>query len=336
MLALSAAPLPAGFIGWTYSVASDGLSSQISRTTNGGTNWSVQENASGHLQSLAFSDTLHGWAGINGSSSLLHTTDGGVSWTSVSTGVGTVGFLGISALDAQNVWAIGFGSALAHTSNGGATWSAQSPQPNGNGNFYSVQFLNSLDGWLVGDKAIQHSTDGGQTWNVQLSSTSFHGLFFDDLSNGWAIGANNALFHTSNGGAAWAFQSTGLTATANLEGIFFTSPNIGWLVTAGGQILHTTNGGANWATQFTGANALLGVSFVDSLNGWAVGLNSTVLHTADGGASWNPQSPGTVDPFIDAVVFPASAVPEPTSLLLMGLGIVIGGLTYVGRAHRRS
>jgi hypothetical protein len=72
---------------------------------------------------------------------------------------------------------------------------------------------------------------------------------------------------------------------------------------------------------------LFGVSFTDASTGWAVGFGGTILHTDDGGLTWTPQDSGTTDNlhgvvFLPAVAVPeAPAVPEPSSLMLLGAGI---------------
>jgi photosystem II stability/assembly factor-like uncharacterized protein len=71
-----------------------------------------------------------------------------------------------------------------------------------------------------------------------------------------------------------------------------------------------------------------GVDFVDTLNGWAVGDAGTIRHTSDGGATWTGQTSGTGVPLLGvAFVVTPQAVPEPGSVLLLGLG-VLGLLGY--------
>src|SRR5579864_1660032 len=88
--------------------------------------------------------------------------------------------------------------------------------------------------------------------------------------NGWVVGDNGTILHTSDGGATWRPQASGMSDA--LFGVSFVDTNNGWAVGEPAAILHTSNGGATWSHQTSGtANNLLGVSFVDANNGWAVG-----------------------------------------------------------------
>jgi photosystem II stability/assembly factor-like uncharacterized protein len=77
------------------------------------------------------------------------------------------------------------------------------------------------------------------------------------------------------------------------------------------------------------------VSFTDASNGWAVGSGGTIVHTSDGGLTWTPQNSGTSSG-LSSVVFlaQASAVPEPSSLALLGAGF--GALVAWRRGRGRS
>ena len=49
---------------------------------------------------------------------------------------------------------------------------------------------------------ILRTTDGGTTWITQLSGTTegLRSVSFTDANNGWAVGDNGNILHTTNGG----------------------------------------------------------------------------------------------------------------------------------------
>jgi len=116
-------------------------------------------------------------------------------------------------------------------------------------------------------------------------------IVFDDVDHGWAVGDHGVIVRTTDGGASWSLQDSGVLVT--LRDVWFADGVNGWAVGDFGTILRTTNGGASWVRQISGTTEnLMGVSFADAPNGWAVGGGGTVLHTTNGGTTWTPQTSG--------------------------------------------
>ncbi len=115
-------------------------------------------------------------------------------------------------------------------------------------------------------------------------------VHFTDSNNGWAVGTQGTILHTSNGGDSWARQTSGVSE--NLFSVHFTDSRNGWAVGKLGTILHTSNGGTTWAEQTSGVSStdLHSVHFTDSSNGWIVGTSGTILHTINGGDDWDKQT----------------------------------------------
>jgi photosystem II stability/assembly factor-like uncharacterized protein len=133
--------------------------------------------------------------------------------------------------------------------------------------------------------------DAPGVWSAQDSRTAVTLLDVDfvDSSNGWAVGHNGTVLHTSDGGSSWEAQDSG--TTVNLNSVTFTGLTQGWAVGQLGVIIHTSDGGLTWAAQGVDValqHNLVSVSFVDDRNGWALTeRGGTILSTRDGGENWS-------------------------------------------------
>jgi len=98
---------------------------------------------------------------------------------------------------------------ILNTTNGGANWSSQTIGTNG---LNAVAFVNTNDGWAVGQLGtILVTTNGGTSWSPQTSGTtaSLDGVAFADVNDGWAVGSTGTILVTTNGGATWSPQTSG-------------------------------------------------------------------------------------------------------------------------------
>jgi photosystem II stability/assembly factor-like uncharacterized protein len=127
-------------------------------------------------------------------------------------------------------------------------------------------------------------------------------ISFTDEYNGWIVGADGIILHTTDGGTTWLPQTSEITG--ELKGVCFIDANTGWAVgildptnNNPGIILHTENAGETWEQQLVlDYQFLSGVTFVDANNGWVVGgqddwldFGYTILQTTDGGTNWTTQ-----------------------------------------------
>ena len=58
--------------------------------------------------------------------------------------------------------------------------------------------------------------------NPDTQNRSLYSVFFLDSDNGWAVGNGGIILQTTNGGTTWTIEGAGLT-TAFLRGVHFTS-----------------------------------------------------------------------------------------------------------------
>jgi photosystem II stability/assembly factor-like uncharacterized protein len=103
------------------------------------------------------------------------------------------------------------------------------------------------------------------------------------------VGTQGTILHTTNGGADWSPQTSGVSSTLNQ--VFFVNSNVGWAVGSSGVIINTVDGGLNWGRQTSNSTrSLNNLHFTDANNGWVVGSSGTILKTTNGGTTWEPQN----------------------------------------------
>ena len=129
------------------------------------------------------------------------------------------------------------------------------------------------------------------TWTTQTSpiTTTLNDVFFIDNSNGWAVGNNGVIIHTTNGGQLWTVQQSGVTG--NLSAVFFVDANNGYAV--GGSTgltkpaIKTTDGGTTWTNMTVGNPSFpyVDVAFSSVNHGLIVSWDS-IYATSDAGATW--------------------------------------------------
>ncbi|MBW8889962.1 MAG: hypothetical protein JF616_19575 [Fibrobacteres bacterium] len=265
-----------------YAVGDTGI---ILKTFDGGDSWSMISTAvtTEWLHDARFLDSATGIAvgGINlGTDIILKTGDGGRTWSSYSLPK-LGGFLSIAFATPRIAVAAGLGGSMARTRDGGDTWEDISTSMND----YraAIVFPSAAIGFTAG-AGICKSTDSGATWIHQSVPTreTLYSIFFPDTLNGFAVGDNGTILHTSNGGALWEIQTSGLTWALN--SVWFSTPEKGFA--AGGPILKTLDGGKHWDSIPNAAvDGLSSIRFLDSKIGFALGSDD-ILETQDGGETW--------------------------------------------------
>jgi len=291
--------------GWA--IGNEGI---VLHTEDEGNNWDGQSfDPNDYLNGVFFIDSNQGWiAGGPGAGTgiIYNTVNGGVNWEVLYSDTvnlpAPIYFNDVCFTDINNGWVTGYGSyfmagsygIIMHTVDGGETWDYQENPAD----YYvsSVQFLDSLRGWVVGGdihpstghpRCMILSTDnGGSTWTEQINTYNSYpplkDVFFTDTLNGFAAGYG-LILKTSDGGLNWD-TSYFYPGYLPLSSIYFTDQLNGWTVGYDGLILSTEDGGDTWLQQNSGTTAnLYSVFFTDQDHGWIVGDSGTILSTNNGG-----------------------------------------------------
>jgi len=226
----------------------------IVRSTDGGRTWSTRRSTRvDTLFGVDFPSARTGWVcGARGT--LLRSGDGGRSWKQVA-GAPPGDLLALDFSDARRGWVAAGDerlpdARLLYTADGGRTWSATYTAPHVL--LYGLEVLGAEVWAAGGDPAlgrgvIVHGSAAGpwaEQWGgpVRLADVAMA-----DPSRGWAVGDGGTVLRTTDGGATWAPQASGvafdLTAVTALDA--FRARAVG----DGEGILVTDDGGSTWRLQ---------------------------------------------------------------------------------------
>ncbi len=186
------------------------------------------------------------------------------------------------------------------------TWSFQ-PFPIKNFECTNIFFLNTTKGWIVGggrtSDRILGTNDGGATWKVKgtsdLSTSFISSIHVGSGQNGCAVGYNNNVWTTIDGGENWSFGEIVNGSDAyDLVSVKFSDDKTVWVVGGkydkvkggkmSGVLLKSIDGGKKWEKKdLSVSNVLNSIFFIDSNIGWISGEDGILLKTIDGGQNWS-------------------------------------------------
>ena len=221
-----------------------GFNGVILNTTNRGSSWEIQNINSGYnLYSIFFLNADTGWA-CGSQGKFLKTSDGGNTWIETTIDHPVVGIRQLNDLhfDDQNIgWIVANGFIIYYTTDGGNNWALNF----GGGAGYNIKSITRTTNhlYLCGNEIpnMIFKSDGGNVW-YHINGTDYitNSIFFIDDFQGWVVGENGNISHTSIGGDNWWSQQ--LNVGSNLNEVFFIDDTIGWAVGDNGTILHTDEG----------------------------------------------------------------------------------------------
>lgn len=245
---------------------------------------------------------------------LLYTRDGGGSWTTVPittlaaneradavfcTGTQVV----VASADSESFHVTTLTDLIAGTQ----TWQEVTSGFVATKGPTAISSLGATDNWIAGEGGYIYTSDdpaSGVTVSHagSASTADLHDIHAFDSLNVVAVGANNALLNTRNGGGSWSLV-VGPAVGVVLNTIWMRGP-LEWLVgAANGKLFYTIDGGVAWTEKtFSGSGAGQVRDLVFSTPSVGYMAHSTaapagrVLRTIDGGFSWYvlPEGSGSI------------------------------------------
>ncbi len=258
---------------------------RIFKTTDGGANWEFR--TTGISTELTTLLHLGGQTFLTSSitGSTFRSTDGGTNWSTS----GVISFSNKKMIRASNntLWAVGSTSNISRSTNNGTSWTATNLQ------YANLSGLNSIGATptnnliVVGEAGTlgigtQARTDFGNLRKGTLNN--FVDADFSNEYEGWAVGGQGTVYHTTNSGLSW--DQTLIGSGENMVSVSFANQRKG-IVIGGGSVIHrTTNGGSNWVSTSTPNQGLnRKVHFADSSNAFLL-TNTRFYKSSNGGSSW--------------------------------------------------
>lgn len=182
------------------------------------------------------------------------------------------------------------------TSNGGVNWIRQLiPFGLNPDHIYMYNSRIGFAGQFTAAPRLFKTTNSGINW-FSLNDTGFTDMYFADSLTGWM--SMGWMKKTTNGGLNWTRQTLPFGGNIITSGIrAFDNINKDTIWGVGGALLlnlqfrgillYTSNGGNNWLFQLPDTAIHIGeyyfVDFVNKRNGWAYNDNSSGIHTTTGG-----------------------------------------------------
>lgn len=113
-------------------------------------------------------------------------------------------------------------------------------------------------------------------------------IFFIDPANGWAVGMNGTIIHSTDGGKNWTIQKTGVNKT--LTSLCFTDGNRGYVTGYNKTLLSTLDGGKNWITHNISSDSSAHFYSIHSdvnNNVYFISNKGDIFNSKDSGKEWN-------------------------------------------------
>lgn len=141
--------------------------------------------------------------------------------------------------------AVGPHGVIQRSSDGGQIWQQVSSPVSSD--LVQVRFIDDRNGWIVGhDSLVMHSSDAGQSWKVQLDGRSLIKLLADYYQPLADKGDEDAARIVNETATATSTTATPGVLAAPFLDVLFDAHGNGFVVGAFGMLLHSSDNGAHW------------------------------------------------------------------------------------------
>ena len=182
----------------------------------------------------------------------------------------------------------------------------------------------------------QLRTAQGWAWqNPSPQGNPLYSIHFaPDKEIGYAVGSDNTILRTVDGGFRWVRQDIPFS-DVTFSSVFVKDKNFAYVVGARGTIYMTGDSGKEWkrvATEVKDHFSSIKFAGPDLKTGWITGTYGCILKTVDGGLTWKQQTSGTSEQLLNI------DVRDESHAVAVGLGGVVlttgdGGETWKTSDH---
>lgn len=147
--------------------------------------------------------------------------------------------------------------------------------------------------YAVGERGIiLSSSDHGDSWQ-QIKSpvdVTLTGISFASKSEGWIVGHESTILHTTDGGATWLINKYKPEEERFYMSVNFASPQVGYVLGTDGELWVTQNAGESWnltllAVEDWYQNHLFAIEKVGNAS-LVVSERGGVFYSKDGMSDW--------------------------------------------------
>ncbi|MCK9422279.1 MAG: hypothetical protein M0Q38_06760 [Bacteroidales bacterium] len=164
--------------------------------------------------------------------------------------------------------------------------------------------------WVVGDEDSTHygmilfTPDGGDTWQRQgegspaLLGVNLIDVWAVDTNTVWAVGSDNSILKTTDGGHSWThIQGPKTRTVTDLESISLVGSGDIWISGGNGTVFNSKDGGNTWTVFdaiFFHNGLMQGIHAINSnivyVTG-GIGTRGFIARTINGGQTWDSVVP---------------------------------------------
>lgn len=214
---------------------------------------------------------------VGDSGTILRTTNGGLNWNKILN-IPSKNLKSINIAQ-TNFYVCGDSGLVIESTNHGESWN--SIPFHFQTNLSGIFFIDTLNGYVVGENSIFKTSNKGVNWIPQtFDNNLFQAVYFINRDTGFATSLrifspgnfHSAIYKTTNGGIDWFIQIS--TPGEELYEIYFID-SVGYIIGEHEKVFRTTNYGYNWyeprPTTPPRTESFFSTFFIDSLTGWITG-----------------------------------------------------------------
>ena len=151
-----------------------------------------------------------------------------------------------------------------------------------------VFFVNDTTGFALAGGALYRTTNNADTWDLEATAgAALNSVHFPDPTTGYAVGDNNTILKSTDGGDTWnPVAVPGPAQAGKLTRVRCANANVCLFSTENGdKLLRTTDGGSNVTAVDPSPRPVYAAAFATPTNAVGVGLHGTTVFSTDAGTS---------------------------------------------------